>query len=153
NTVSAANEKRTGDQFGLADSIIQELRVQENFVSGTARIRWTAERGQLLPILFEPATLIRVHYPTDALKLVQGVVARTDATSGTTNLVRAQELKAKKSGTFELEIEYGLPVTKREDENGFQLPTESGLVNRLDLTMQDLDVDVVSPRAVAIERS
>jgi hypothetical protein len=153
NTASAANEKRNGDQFGLADSVIQELRVQENFVSGTARIRWTAERGQLLPVLFEPATLVRVRYPTDALKLVQGVVVAGGETSAITNLVRAQEFKAKKSGTFEIEIEYGLPVTKCEGENGFQLPTESGLVNRLDLTVHGLDVDVVSSRAVAIERT
>src|SRR5262249_34714259 len=45
------------------------------------------------------------------------------------------------------------PVTRRENENGFMLPTHSGLVNRLNLTVLNLDVDVVAARAVAVDRS
>jgi hypothetical protein len=147
----AADENRRGQQFGSADSVIQHVRVEENFVSATATIRWTAERGQVLPVLFEPAALTQIRYPIDSLKLIQGMVASDE--EGGTNLVRAQELRAKKCGVFEIEIQYGLPIAKRGPESGFCLPTPSGLVNRLELTLQNLDVDVVSPRAVTVERN
>jgi hypothetical protein len=142
---------KNGQQFGSADSVIQHVRVEENFVSATATIRWTAERGQVLPVLFEPAALTQIRYPTDSLKLIQGMVGRDR--EGSTNLVRAQELRAKKSGVFEIELQYGLPIVKREGDSGFCLPTPSGLVNRLELTLQNLDVDLLSSRAVTVERN
>jgi hypothetical protein len=142
-----------GPQFGSADSVVQHVRVDENFVSATATIRWTAKRGQVLPVLFEPAALTQIRYPTDSLKLIQGMVGSDREASSSTNIVRAQELRAKKSGVFEIEIQYGLPIVKREAGSGFLLPTPSGLVNRLELTLQNLDVDVLSSRAVTVERN
>jgi hypothetical protein len=153
-TTWATGEKRTDQRLGLPDSVTQEVRAEDNFVSGTAKIRWAAERGQMLPLLFEPAALIRVHYPTDSLKLVQGTVpvSNPQQSSGT-NAMRVQELLARKSGVFEIEFQYGLPVEKREADTGFVLPTCSGLVNHLNLSVLNLDVDVLASRAVAIERS
>src|SRR5262249_52070733 len=37
--------------------------------------------------------------------------------------------------------------------SGFVLPTHSGLVNRVNLTVANLDVDVIAARAVALERN
>jgi len=45
-----------------------------------------------------------------------------------------------------------VPVTKKEEESGFALPTQFGLVNQLTLTLANLDVDVVSTRTVFIDR-
>jgi hypothetical protein len=142
----AATERLPAQHIGTADSVLQDVRIEDSFVAGTAKIRWTAERGQIMPLLFEPAALTRIRYPVDALKLLQG-------RSAAANSVQAQELVAKKSGVFEIEIQYGLPVARRENETGFILPTQSGLVNRLNLTLAGLDVDVVAARAVALERS
>src|SRR6185503_7727715 len=43
-------------------------------------------------------------------------------------------------------------VTKRDNESGISLPTQHGLVNQLTLTVAGLDVDVLSPQAVSIQR-
>src|SRR5262249_2709630 len=45
-----------------------------------------------------------------------------------------------------------MPVVKRDNESGFMLPTQSGLINELTLTLANLDVDVSSPQAVSVQR-
>ena len=63
-----------------------------------------------------------------------------------------QQVLAQKSGTFDLEVQYQLQVTKRGTESGFTLPTTCGLINELSLTVAGLDVDVLSPQAVSVKR-
>ncbi len=65
---------------------------------------------------------------------------------------RAQHLLALESGAFDIEIQYQVPVAKKDAESGFMLPAQFGLVNQLTLTLANLDVDVASPQAVSIER-
>ena len=50
----------------LADSVTQDIRVEDKFALGTAKIRWQAEKDDMLPLLFEPTVLTRVDYPTNA---------------------------------------------------------------------------------------
>jgi hypothetical protein len=126
----------------VAESIIQEIRVEEKFALATAKIRWHAQKGQVLPLLFEPAVLTRANYPAHALKLVPALVEGK----------RIQQLVAQQNGSFDIEVQYQLRVTKRDAESGFALPTQHGLVNQLTLTLPDLDVDVLSPNAVAVRR-
>ncbi len=126
----------------LAESVVQDIRVEEKFALATAKVRWHATKDQLLPLLFEPAVLTRVSYPTNALKLVQAFVGGK----------RVHQLLAQESGSFDIEVKYQLHVTKKENESGFTLPTQHGLVNRLTLTLPDLDVDVASPNAVSVQR-
>ena len=45
------------DSPSLADSVRQEIHVEERFALATARIRWQAAKGQALPLLFDPAVL------------------------------------------------------------------------------------------------
>src|SRR5206468_5512483 len=87
----------------LADSVTQTVRIEDKFALATARIRWQATKGQMLPVLFEPAVLTRVTYPTNALKLVQ-------APAG---LRRAHQVLAQESGLFEIEMQYQMQVTNR----------------------------------------
>ena len=124
----------------VAESVTQTVRVEEQFALATAKIRWQAVKGQRLPLLFEPAVLTRATFPAAALKLVQ---------AGTP---RAQQLLAIESGAFDIELQYQVPVTKKDGESGFAMPAQFGLVNRLTLTLANLDVDVVSPQAVSIVR-
>ena len=126
----------------LAESITQQIRVEEKFAFGTAKIRWQALKGEMLPLLFEPAVLTRITHPTNALKLVQ-------APAGSK---RAQQLLAVESGAFDIEMQYQVHTTKGVTESGFVLPTQYGLVNQLILTLVNLDVDVLSPQAVSIQR-
>jgi hypothetical protein len=126
----------------FAESVLQEITVKDQFVAATARIRWHAIREQMLPLLFEPAVLTRISYPTTSLKLVQ-----TSAGGK-----RRHQLLAQQDGSFDIELEYQLHVTKKDGESGFALPTQHGLVNRVTLTLPDLDVDVSAENAVSVAR-
>src|ERR1035441_3537469 len=55
----------------LAESVTQDIRIEDKFALATAQIRWQAEKGEMLPLLFEPTVLTHIDYPTDALDLVQ----------------------------------------------------------------------------------
>ncbi len=147
-TTSSAAENRA-ESIGLlpkapplAESVMQTICVEEQFALATAKVRWMATKGQLLPLLFEPAVVTRVTYPTNALKLVQ-------ASAGAK---RAQQLLALESGAFDVEVQYQVAVTKRDAESGFTLATQFGLVNELRLTLTGLDVDVFAPQAVSVQR-
>ena len=143
-TVDTTNSKPAllSKDPALAESVTQNIRIEDKFALATARIRWQAAKGQMLPLLFEPAVLTRISYPTNSLKLVQ-------AQAGSR---RAQQLLAQDNGTFDVELQYQLPVTKRDAESGLVLPVPYGLVNRLSLTLVNLDVDVLAPQAVSIQR-
>ncbi len=126
----------------LAESVTQDLRIEGQFALGTANIRWHAEKGDVLPLLFEPTVLTRLDYPTNKLEFVP---APAGSRAG-------QRLLARKEGTFDLTLQYQLQVTKKDAESGVALPVPCGLVNRLNLTVVNLDVDVLSPQAVSIQR-
>jgi hypothetical protein len=124
------------------ESVTQQIRVDDRFIAGTATIRWAAEKGDTLPLLFEPAVLTKVNFPK-SLQLEA-------APAGSRN---AQQLVAHSSGTFEIEVQYQMQATKRDSESGFQMPVTGGLVNRATLTLMNLDVDVFSPLAVSVQRA
>ncbi len=126
----------------VAESVIQDIRVEDKFALVTAKVRWHAQKDQLLPLLFEPAVLTRVSYPTNALKLVQALVGGK----------RVHQLLAQQDGSFDINLQYQLQVAKKDGESGFALPTQHGLVNSITLTLPDLDVDVSSPNAVSVQR-
>src|SRR5439155_13432320 len=140
-TLSPSDGER-GKASSRAESVTQEIRVEEKFALARAKIRWQAEKGQGLPLLFEPAVLTRASYPSNSVALEQS-----------TGPKRTQQLLARKSGTFDIEIQYELEVTKRDNEVGFILPVAYALVNRVRLTVVNLDTDVVSPQAVEIQRN
>jgi hypothetical protein len=123
----------------VAESIVQDIRIEDKFALATAQIRWQAEKGEVLPLLFEPAVLVRLDCPTNALELVQ-------APAGTR---AARQLLARKKGTYDIKLQYQLPVTQKD---ALALPVPCGLINRVNLTVVNLDVDVHSPQAVSIQR-
>ena len=126
----------------IAETVAQQIRVDEKFAFATAKIHWDAVKGQRLPVLFEPGVLTKITFPNTALKLVQaGIGGR-----------RAQQLLALESGAFDIEVTYQVPVVKKDAESGFTLPAQFGLVNQVALVLTGLDVDVVSQQAVSIER-
>ena len=68
------------------------------------------------------------------------------------NQRRAQLLLALESGAYGIEFQYQLAVAKKDSESSITLPVQYGLVNQVSVTLLNLDVDVVSPQAVAVER-
>jgi len=142
--ISSAQDPTTlpPKQPPVAETVTQQIRVEEKFAFATAKLRWHAVKGQRLPVLFDPAVLTNITYPHASLKLVQaGVNGRP-----------AHHLLALEGGAFDIEVQYQIPVTRKDAETGIVLPAQFGLVNQLMLTLAGLDVDVVSPAAVSIER-
>ena len=126
----------------VPESVTQEIRVEDNFALGTARIRWQAEKGDLLPLLFEPAVLMRLNCATNALRVEPGPPGSK----------MSHRLLARQRGAFDIEVQYQLQTARHDKESGVVLPVPYGLVNRLKLTVANLDVDVLSPQAVTLER-
>ncbi len=132
----------TNAALPLAETVTQQITVEDKFVTGMAKIHWSAEKGGVLPLLFEPAVLTKINY-SKSLKLER-------APAGSRN---SQQLVASSAGTFDIEVQYQLQVTKREADSGFALPVAGGLVHLVTLTLANLDVDVFSPQAVSVQRS
>jgi len=129
--------------FAVPESVIHQVRADDDhFASGTATIRWSAVKGQVLPLLYEPAVLTGVTYPTKALKLMPSVV----------NGKRVQQLVAQQGGDFKIEVQYQIRLEHAQGGAGFRLPTPYGLVTRATLTIKDRDVDLTNLQAVSVER-
>jgi hypothetical protein len=126
----------------LPESVTQQIRIEDKFVTATAKIRWSAQKGDVLPLLFEPAVLMRLNYPKS--------VRLEPSPRGSRS---AQQFVAPAAGTFDLEVEYQLQISKRDSDSGFALPVPAGLINRAVLTLVNLDVDVFSPQAVSVQRA
>jgi len=124
----------------LPDSVTQTLRIEDLVVLGTAKIHWQAVKGQTLPLLAGPAVLTHVTYPQRSLELVAGPPGSK----------YSQELVAKAGGVFDIEVQYQATAWNDKIESRVALPVPYGLINQLDLTVADLDVDVTSPQAVSI---
>ena len=124
------------------ESVTQEIRIEDEFAHGTAKIKWQAKKGEALPLLVEPAVLTHFSTSRRTLKLSPTVVDGK----------RVQQVLADRSDTFEIEVQYQLHVTKSPSESAIALPTPYGLVNRVNATVVGADVDVFSPQAVSVQR-
>lgn len=129
-------------EVAVAESVVQDIRVEDEFAFATAKVRWTAVKGQTLPLLFDPAVLTQVNYPTNGLSMVQTTV----------NGKRTHQLMAQAAGTYDIEVQYQVHVNAKAGMSGFELPTQSGLINRVTLNLPELDVDVEAPTAVSVQR-
>ena len=126
----------------VAETVSQQVRVDDKFAFVTAKVHWVAVKGQRMPVLFDPAVLTKATYPEATLKLVQTNIGGK----------RGQHLLALESGTVDIELQYQIAVTKKDGATGITLPTQAGLVNTIALTLANLDVDVTSPQAVSVSR-
>ncbi len=130
------------DQPVVISSIDQSAQIRDNGFVAHARIKWTAQPGQWLDFLRQPAVLTHIDYPTNQVTLLESRVR------GAT----VYRLTARSGGTFEAQFDYQLPINPSDAGPSVRLPTHYGLVNRLSLDIPDQDVEVSSPQAVAVER-
>ncbi len=128
----------------LPESVTQQINIANDTATATATIHWRAQKGEVLPLLFQPAVLTGVNYP--------GSVSLEPAPQGSRN---AQQLVAESSGDFDIQVQYQLQIAKDNSgaDSGLALPVPSGLVNRAILTLANMNVDVFSPQAVSVQRS
>jgi hypothetical protein len=125
----------------IAESVTQQIEIDDQYAVATARIHWQAERGELLPLLQEPAVLTHITLPGKSVILVPLAAGS-----------QVQQLLAQSSGTFDIEVQYQMPVTKRDTDSGLVLPVPGGLINEVTVTLTNQNVDVVSPAAVSVQR-
>jgi hypothetical protein len=126
----------------VADSISQDVTVDDQYAAATLALRWRALKGQLLPVVFEPAVLTSASYPTGAVRLVHAPV----------NGRRAQQLVAEADGTFDVRFQYQIQTCKRDLDTGFPLVVQPALANEVRLTIVGFDVDVFADTAVHTQR-
>lgn len=123
-------------------SVAHEVRIDDEFAAVKTKLRWVVVKGEVLPLLDEPAVLTRFSSAKDAFRVVQ---VNGGGRGG-------QQIVAQRSGTFDVEVEYQLRVAKSAAENRITLATPCGLVNRAAVTVTRQDVDVFSPQAVSVQR-
>ncbi len=140
-TPAPLDSLRRATEPALAESVRQSMRVEDKFAMVSARIRWLAVKGQVLPVIYEPAVITGFTYPTNALGLIQNMVDGK----------RAYQLAARQDGTFDVEVRYQLPVGRKDGVSEVVVPTQFGVINRLSLTLAELDAEVSSSGAVSIE--
>ncbi|HTV39305.1 MAG TPA: hypothetical protein VMF08_01910 [Candidatus Sulfotelmatobacter sp.] len=132
----------------LPESVTQQINISNDTATATASIHWQAQKGDVLPLLFQPAVLTGVKYPNS--------ISLEPATQGSPN---AQQLVAESSGNFDVEVQYQLQLAKGNSgtdngaDNVLALPVPSGLVNRATLTLANLNVDVFSLQAASVQCS
>ena len=128
----------------LPESVTQQINIANNTATATATIYWQAQKGDVLPLLFQPAVLTGVNYPHS--------VSLEPAPQGSPN---AQQLVAESSGDFDIQVQYQLQIVKGDSATDISLalPVPSGLINRATLTLANLNVDVFSPQAVSVQCS
>ena len=62
----------------------------------------------------------------------------------------AEQIVAQENGTFDIEEQYEIRSRAGPGRQRLALPGPYGLINRLTLTVVNLDVDVLSPQAVSV---
>jgi hypothetical protein len=125
----------------IPDSVTQTVRVDDNVARGSAKIHWQAVRGQSLPLLAGNAVLTHITYSTRGLQLLPLPAGSADA----------QQVVAKESGAFDIEVQYEKRVLTNRENSLLVLPTPWGLINQLQITVANLDVDVFSAEAVSTQ--
>lgn len=128
--------------LAMADLVTQTVRVEEEYATVEAEIVWHARKGELLPLLGDPAVLTDIDYPETRFEL------RTVDEAGR----RAYRLFARKDGEVRIHLRYQLRLPKKEAANGLRLAVAPGLVNRVHLTVVGQDVDLQVPSAISIQR-
>lgn len=127
----------------IAQESRESLRVDHEFVFGTTRLKWNAQRLQTLPLLIEPAVVTAIEYPSASLRLLAADPIQK----------RPLQLFAEKDGLFEIEMHFQLRLTTRAGQTGFVLPTPAAMLHTLQLELPKQEVEIVSPEAVSIEQS
>ncbi|HON07337.1 MAG TPA: hypothetical protein PLW02_04455, partial [Verrucomicrobiota bacterium] len=119
----------------------QQGRVQDNYVTVQAQMKWKAEAGARLDFLSFPAVLMNIEYQRQDI----------DHSAVTVDGKTFNRLIARQNGEFDIKFTYQIAYKKDGSVNTFVLPTTSSLVNKFDIELERLDQEVFSPNAVSIE--
>jgi hypothetical protein len=121
-------------------SVIQEAHASGMFVRVVSKLTWNADAGDAVNLLSGAAVLTRIDLAGQPLRLIE------ERVEGGSEL----RLKAMQAGSFDVTIEYQVPLGSREGMNGFEVPTPPALVNRIDLMVDGQPMELISGDAVSV---
>lgn len=125
-----------------ADRIQQEIRVHDGSAQGQVQVHWQGQAGEVLPLLQAPGVL------TD-FRVLQGAGRLVEMTVGSKP---GFGFRTDGSAPAVLSFNYQIPVFERKEDQGFAVPVVPGMVNRVNLLLTGLDVDVQVPTAISTIR-
>lgn len=126
----------------IPDSIMQSLRIDGNHAFGTVTVTWQANANETISLLRAPGILTQIDH--DA--------ARTRLTDNN-GKPPTKQLLAIESGTHSVRFSYQLPIPAGQagrNEPGFLLPTQYGLINKLDVALNITKTRLVVKDALAV---
>ena len=112
--------------------------------SGLLNSSGTWKKSQILPGLFRPAVLTGNAISHQFIKTPARRWLLPE---------RMFFFLVEKTGRYEIELRYQLPLTKRDGLSVIILPTPYALINQLSFSLTNNDADIFSPQAVSIARN
>ncbi|MCS1410480.1 MAG: hypothetical protein M2R45_03674 [Verrucomicrobia subdivision 3 bacterium] len=134
--VSAENHRQ--DEHQIPDRVEQQITIENGFAAGKVTVHWNARAGQWIPLLHAPGVLTQVSFDATTSKL-------SDAAAGP----QIKTLMALQDGLQLVQFDYQIPVDQTNTPARFQLPTQYGLINRIDITLAEANADLTAPQAIS----
>ena len=127
----------------IPDRVEQQIQIEDGFASGQVEIWWNAREGETISLLRPPGVLTRISLNSDSAKL-----SETDSQAPEVILVALQ------GGEQTVQFDYQVPVKQSsESPSEFQIPTQHGLVNRIQIALDEPNAELIVPQAIAIARA
>ena len=124
----------------IPDRVEQQIQIEGGFASGQVELRWNARAGETIPLLRTPGVLTRISLNSDGAKL-----------SETASQAPEVILIALRDGPQTVQFDYQVPVKQSSNApSQFELPTQHGLVNRIQIALDEPNAELIVPQAIAV---
>lgn len=124
----------------IPDRVEQQIQIEGGFASGQVEIQWDARAGETISLLRPPGVLTRISLNAAGAKL-----SETDSQAPEAILV------ALRDGLQTVQFDYQVPVNQPPNAPAeFALPTQHGLVNRIQIALAEANAELIVPQAIAI---
>lgn len=136
---SAPLGKLPADRF-IPDRVEQQIRIEDGFASGQVDLQWNARAGETISLLRPPGVLTRISLNSDRVKL-----------SETASQTPGAILVALRDGQQTVQFDYQVPVKQPPTAPAeFEVPTQYGLLNRIQIALDEPNAELIVPQAIAI---
>lgn len=136
---SASAGKLPSDR-AIPDLVEQQIQIEDGFASGQVELWWNARAGETISLLRPPGVLTRISLNSDGAK-----ISETDSKTPEVILIALQD------GLQTVQFDYQVPVKQPSDApSEFDLPTQHGLVNRIQIALDEPNAELIVPQAIAI---
>jgi hypothetical protein len=125
----------------IPDRVEQQIRIEGNHAIGQVVIRWNARGNQSIDLLREPGLITHIEHNSSKTR-----VTDNDASPRTIRLIAIE------SGEHEIRFDYQVPIPTNHKQRGFNLPTQFGLINKIEITLAEAKSDLLVADAISVTR-